>query len=568
MKRILLISSGAFLLLSLISLIGCSEKSMFQPVDSAPAVSEPEETVLCERVSEYPLTDYKAFQTQLRSRLVGVSAGVEDFLGRGYKTEYYPLEDARNVSWPVIDMTAYEKDYPGSAESVAINQSTATYSSFASFDRYAQKTEMSSKFTTSAGVNVLKVFSFSAEQSFSDVFSSFASSSGSLAYGESTVSYYADKYEFSLPSGLYDRILDGYLDDVFMDYLYNSTPDELFDNYGCFVLGKFISGANATAIYKAVEKGYTTVETVESNMDELMSANVKVGSLFSAGLSFGSESSSSSSDTVEHNFSETAFSIHTYGGLPSYTQFTPPKDVNDVCFDLSEWCKSIKDKKYHTIADIPDNALIPLYEFIEEDNLREGFIDIMERGYANGNEIEEPYIGISGTRVAGLESGLNLASWHFTSYLMTRYGEKLLLGEHTVYGTGDEFIASEQERLKKHFPGLKFTVLRSIDFDSNSEINNDDFIALDSTDRFPHELPCDVVEMDMDMDVMRKYVNPKTGKIYLLYDSPHGNKKIAYTVYGENVIDDYTFGDVIDGMEEVTDMDVEDIRREYRLVAL
>ena len=122
--------------------------------------------------------------------------------------------------------------------------------------------------------------------------------------------------------------------------------------------------------------------------------------------------------------------------------------------------------------------------------------------------------------------------------------------------------------MKKHFPGLKFTVLRSIDFDSNSEINNDDFIALDSTDRFPHELPCDVVEMDMDMDVMRKYVNPKTGKIYLLYDSPHGNKKIAYTVYGENVIDDYTFGDVIDGMEEVTDMDVEDIRREYRLVAL
>lgn len=567
MKRILLISSGAFLLLSLISLIGCSEKSMFQPVDSAPAVSEPEEAVLCERVSEYPLTDYKAFQTQLRSRLVGVSAGVEDFLGRGYKTEYYPLEDARNVSWPVIDMTAYEEDYPGRAESVALNQSVATYYSFASFDRYAQKTEMSSKFTTSAGVNVLKVFSFSAEQSFSDVFSSFASSSGSLAYGESTVSYYADKYEFSLPSGLYDRILDGYLDDVFMDYLYNSTPDELFDNYGCFVLGKFISGANATAIYKAVEKGYTTVETVESDMDELMSANVKVGSLLSAGLSFGSESSSSSSDTVEHNFSETAFSIHTYGGLPSYTQFTPPKDVNDVCFDLSEWCKSIKDKKYHTIADIPDNALIPLYEFIEEDNLREGFIDIMERGYADGNEIEEPHIGISG--LADLGSGLNLVSWNFISYLVTRYGEKVILGEYTDVRDKNEFVTSEQERLKKQFPGLKFMIgfpllsnMNLIEIGSKESMAQTALGFNGSSGVLSEEI------VDMDMDVMRKYINPKTGKIYLLYDSPHGNKKIAYTVYGENVIDDYTFGDVIDGMEEVTDMDVEDIRREYRLVAL
>ena len=245
----------------------------------------------------------------------------------------------------VIDMELYERDYPGRAEPVALLQSRATYYSFANFDRYVQKCDLSSKLSVSGNLDILKVFSASADLAFSEIFSCSTEKDYSTVYGETTISYYANKYDFSLPSGLYDRIIDGYLDEVFREYMYYSTPEQLFKNYGCFVLSKYISGANAKAIYRAHAMRSSTESFRESEMDALMSANVDVGSLVSGGLSFGAGGGSSSGDAF---------------------------------FDLSDWCASLQNIQYHTIADLPDGSLIPLYEFIEEDNLRERFMQIMD----------------------------------------------------------------------------------------------------------------------------------------------------------------------------------------------
>ena len=155
-----------------------------------------------------------------------------------------------------------------------------------------------------------------------------------------------------------------------------------------------------------------------------------------------------------------SYGLPTYGGTASYNQFTPPKDVNDAYFALSSWCKSLTDESNHTIADIPANSLIPLYEFIEEDNLKEKLQQIMATGDAANKNLGEPYIYIWNVPRVELETRLPMVDFHCE--LHTRYGDILNLSSCDLSGPNDatleRFISYESSRLKKQFPGLKIVV--------------------------------------------------------------------------------------------------------------
>ncbi len=413
-------------------------------------------------------------------------------------------------------------------------------------------------------MDLFGLLSSSAEYEYSEIFSSLASSSSEVVYGETKVSYYADRYSFYLPSGLYDRILDGYLDDVFMEYLYNASMDELFNAYGCFVLMNFISGAEAVAVYKATEKKSTVFSARERNMDYLMSANVDVGSLFSAGLSFGGGGGASTGDTVVHNFKETAFSVCTYGGSALGVQFSPAQDVNDCYIDMSDWCASLKDKKYHTIVGFQDDALVPLYEFIEEDNLRESFIRVMERGYAEDNYMREPYVAVNG--IARMESD-GYTKYHVTVSLATRYGESFTIGVSTIKSAEKEaYTDFIKAYVRKFFPGIKILVgYPLVIFSEPSQPGVPVYSGVSQSEGVSRQFEVDVEDADFNLSKMKKYVDEKTGKIYLIPDSADDP---VYTLYGDNVVADYTIGDVIEAMEPATGITVDDIRNDYRLVAL
>lgn len=439
----------------------------------------------------------------------------------------------------VIDMELYERDYPGRAEPVALLQSRATYYSFANFDRYVQKCDLSSKLSVSGNLDILKVFSASADLAFSEIFSCSTEKDYSTVYGETTISYYANKYDFSLPSGLYDRIIDGYLDEVFREYMYYSTPEQLFKNYGCFVLSKYISGANAKAIYRAHAMRSSTESFRESEMDALMSANVDVGSLVSGGLSFGAGGGSSSGSTIEHNFSETAFSLCTFGGIPvGGNQFTPPKDVNEAFFDLSDWCASLQNSQYHTIADLI-----------------------------------EPYVAVSGIPVVDANG---YARIHVTVSLRTRYSEGLLIGRAVLPSRESKDAFSEwiTRQMRAQFQGIKIKIgyplvdrMPDYGFEVASAATSE-CSASEVSGVSPQAAAfrLDLSEADINLHEMKRYLDRESGKMYLLFDCPDGSK-VAYTIYDPSIMNDYTISNIVKNMPHVT-MDVDAIRRNYRLVAL
>ena len=71
---------------------------------------------------------------------------------------------------------------------------------------------------------------------------------------------------------------------------------------------------------------------------------------------------------------------------------------------------------------------------------------------------------------------------------------------------------------------------------------------------------------DINLHEMKRYLDRESGKMYLLFDCPDGSK-VAYTIYDPSIMNDYTISNIVKNMPHVT-MDVDAIRRNYRLVAL
>lgn len=523
--------------------------------------------ILYERDPRFPVTDYKALQESILTQLSTepVTSDIEDYVGHSYMTMYYPIEDARNLGRAVIDMNSYTNDYLGRYEKIPINQSFATSYSYKDFNRLSEKTEISSKVNVETNSNILNVFSHSSKSSFEEVFGESFSSNEQTVYGESSIRFYSERYDLSLPSNLYDRIIDKYLSPVFLEFLYNSTPDELFDNFGCFVLSKLISGGCATALYQATSNSDMSVYEMESSMDNLISASVGIGNT-SVGVGFGNTNFGSSSDSILHNFNEALFSVHTYGGTATYNQFTPPKDVNDIYFNLSDWSKSLTDNTTHTIADIPDKALIPLYEFIEEDNLKNEFIDIMGRGYSYNVSMQEPYISIDVLPMIDPKRNYII---RITATLRTRYNEYIdLLSSQEVVNPEqsdiDKFVTLQKARLKKQFPGILINYARyEIPKKGNPSQNGEIFEEPETIK--PSKFKADTTE-GFNLFYMKKYQNPDNGKIYLI--SNNDNVSTIYTIYGDEAINDYTFSIILDAMDTMNTHDFELKVGTSRLVAL
>ena len=66
---------------------------------------------------------------------------------------------------------------------------------------------------------------------------------------------------------------------------------------------------------------------------------------------------------------------------------------------------------------------------------------------------------------------------------------------------------------------------------------------------------------------MKKFVSEENGKTYLLTTNAAGDK-VAYVLYDNYIIDDYTFSDLVASLDVEDQLTLDQIRRRYRLIAL
>lgn len=351
------------------------------------------------------------------------------------------------------------------------------------------------------------------------------------------------------------NIYNNYTKKSFKDQLYYGSIDELIKNYGGFVLTKFLSGGQATALYSGVYIENTTDTDIqkESNLNTEISATIDISkpttktkstSNSSQNVYLGKDPSMGISTTKK--FQSIQFSLRTQGGLPAYSQFSVPKDVNSITFDLSAWSRSLENTTNLTIAELIDESLIPISEFIEENNLKE----LIYSYYKNGSNekikyLKEPSLVMQ--IIPYTEKGARLET-----FLITRYNDRIAL--RTYYMEPSElklYVNQETARIKLLFPDLKIT-------------SQPNFPYLDGyiTDILSPS------RNEFDMKNMSKFIDSATGKIYLLTTVPQTGEKLAYTLYDDNVVNDYAFEDIINNLPVNNNVTLSMIIKQYRLIAL
>lgn len=516
--------------------------------------------VLRERDKSHPLTDYSTIRPKHTTTRADLS--VNDFIGRGFKVEIYPFENAQNVGFPVINMEKFIAEKPNFYQSVPVKESFSKYESFYGFDRYENKINSTSIVTTGLALD-FKIFKIGAQETIKNIFKCSDVQLDESVFGELGIKFYDRKYQLYIPSSSQKDIYRNYLCKDFTKELYYTTPDEIIQNYGGFVLTQFISGAQATALYcgQYIEYSHDKDLQRETNLNTEISASigVKEGAKTRTrsesiepyqGILIGRRPGSSMSTTKK--FRNIKFSLRTLGGLPSYSQFTVPKDINSMVFDLSLWSKSLENTSNLTIADLPKGSLIPLSDFVEEDNLKEAFYDYYKKGSnAKISLIQEPHLEI---RMVYYSNGAH-SIWE--TNLITRYGEKIHLRSTFMFaGEMIYYVHEEADRVSALFPGLKVEA---------------DYLDFKKPNRPPgYNLQGKILDKENRFSTkgMRKFTDSTTGKIYLLTTVTENGKKLAYTLYDSNVINDYIFEDLINSLPVDKNATLKSIREEYYLIAL
>lgn len=201
----------------------------------------------------------------------------------------------------------------------------------------------------------------------------------------------------------------------FIEELHSIHPYDFFQNYGEFVAADYSSGGRGMAIYVGTYKKGDVTSTAEKEMsDEINASFTWDNNSLSNNLNLGRGHGSTTSYTGQ--FSSVKYSVKTLGGSASGS-FSIPAEVGNSSIDLSGWVSSLSDNRLNVISEFNQNGLIPISDFILEDNLKKLFNSFSEGKAPRRKTIEEPYI-----RVTQVNSDINTMSLT-TPVIVTRYGE-------------------------------------------------------------------------------------------------------------------------------------------------
>lgn len=533
MKKTTLIISFTFIV--------CSCTDMNYESSQLKELNINEKIIIKERNPEYPWSqyDYKSLKKQSLTR----TTKFKDYLGYGWKGPNFFDSYSKFLTFPVIDTKRLFEDFPGYYSNPNINESKSNYFSFANFERYVEKSKTINKISSGLNLNLV-VFSIGSKNTYNETFTNNITNESKAVFGEYFAEFAGDFYSMQYSTNIHDKILNNYLHKNFIEELYSTTPEEIYHNYGGFVLSNFITGGRAIAIYAGLYKGTETETSKESDMNNDIDASVgfdvqgdKDGSI-TGNLGFGKNFSNGKSYTG--NFTNLQVSVKTLGGSADFAGFSSPKDVNNINLNISPWLSSLSDRSSHVIIDIAENGLIPLSDFIPEENLKRRFIKCIETGNSSYEHLIEPYLDI-------IITPLNVPRYGVKSELVTRYGERIPLRSYMVLADAvGNAIKEETKRLTKYF-GLKI-------------ISNPFYVE-------PTSNVLNIVEIT-NLSTLKKVVDKDSKTILLLDDLNFlGKGKTAYVIRLESIIDAYAFRDFLDSLK-TTEGKISDIQKNYRLIAL
>lgn len=524
------------LFLCMIAFISCNEE---QDLDLSVNQNDAgKEIVLKERDSRYPFI-LSQRKTKPRNTKSIPTLSFSDYLGRSFTCSHFPLGDPEDIKIQVINTEKLMRDYPSYFWKNEIGKGEAQSFAYTGFDRYTENSSTTKKINNAGFTLNLGLFSLGAHKTMTEVFTTSKVEESKRIFGELNIQIRDASYYMQTSSNIIKKIKLDYLTEDFKEELYNLTPSEFFNNYGGFVLSSFITGGRATALYTGIYRNNESTETKEKNMNTDISASYgfkfqkdKDGNVSAEG-GIGKDYSHATTSTNKIEAMET--SVKTIGGSPFFSNFSIPTKVDNADINLSQWVSSLNDKSTHKIIDIADEGLIPITEFMLEENMKKDFKYFIENGVPSITQIREPYIKLELVRQYGGQT--------IISCLVTRFGNEINIHMCPFIpstGSINPTVEEETKRLSQIY-GLKIIFAQ----DANAPTPRTSFI-------------------DIDENSMQKFINNKDNVIYLLYSS--NNKKYAFSIHKDYLLDTYGLRDFVNSLP-VTKISTEELFN-YTIVAL
>lgn len=399
------------------------------------------EIILQERDPSLPRVWSKKITPRVSTRASFTDA--TDFLGNSYAVERGTsiIGDFANARFPIVDLKRLLDRYPSYIVAKELKTTSSQAMSYATFERLEKNSSFTKTVKSGFALNV-GPFKFGRKKTVTDTFIHNTADDKRAVHGELSIEVVNGMLSLqTVPSAL-RRISADYLDELFIDALYNSSMVELIQSYGEFVLTGYFTGGRASTLYYGIDKNNMLYDSKESSMDKEISTSYAwkkdkpsgkdTLNSVSGELSIGTKRGNSSTET--ETFSQLQFSVKTLGGAYGYTVATPPHDVKDYTIDLTNWLLSLNDTKTHTMIDLQEGGLFPISDFILEENFKQRYNDThMEFQYQE--YLEEPYIEIMKMYVRKSSSGEKL--YDIVPVLSTRQGDKLIFSNPNAVNQSD-----------------------------------------------------------------------------------------------------------------------------------
>lgn len=357
-----------------------------------------------------------------------------DFLGNSYAIENGTsiIGDFSNAKFPIVNMEKLLQRYPSYIIAKELRTTSTEAMSYASFERLETTSSYTKTVKTGFSLNI-GPFKMGRTKTITDIFKHNTDHSEQAVHGELSVEVINGMISLQTTPSALRRISADYLDELFVDALYNSSMVELMQSYGEFVLTSYYTGGRASALYYGLEKKSTDFNSKERDMDRSINASYSWDkNSVSGDFSIGTKDGNSS--TATESFSELRVSIKTLGGAYGYNVATPPYDVKSTSINLTSWLQSLNDSRTHTMIDIQDGGLYPISDFILEENFKQRYNDThMEFQFQE--LLEEPYIEIMKVYVRKSSSGEKL--YDIVPVLSTRQGDKLIFSNPNATNQSD-----------------------------------------------------------------------------------------------------------------------------------
>lgn len=461
----------------------------------------------------------------------------KNILGKSLKATMIPLTNYNNFGWSVLDMDNYLEDYPNCYYNLPIGTTVSKSFAYTNFNEYVKNMKITVKVKTSLKLSFLK-FKSGAETTIESTFGYSTTNENNRVFGELHYQYEASKYW--LKTTTYDiKNMQRYLSKSFKNDLYNITPNELLDTYGRFVMTDFIVGGKAVALYSGVYQGNASSSSKQRSMK--IDINASFGKTVSGGFGIGTTYAGDKQSS--NKFTDLMTSVKTLGGIGAIINYTDPTDVNSVNIDLSDWLSSLSDNSNHRVIDISDDGLLPLLDFIKEDNLKLRITYMLNRPNFNFNfDFVEPTL-VYVYDYDGSDKEL--------IYLVTRFGDAILLyfEDYVDADYTNNLINQYSDKYK----------IRTVDCSDWYNI----FAPMPDDPENSLYLEYDYVSQGFIGINMKKLIS--NGTIYLI--SQKAGVKFAFSINNDYILDTYGIRNWIDQMQ-TSQLTEEQLYHAYTIVGL